>query len=164
MIQISETLQYNENLPFNQQTEEVQGYISNKISEVYPQGEVKDEGNRIVQYTRMIRGDYNYNIVQDITYVYPLGNRKQNKPKQVIVTVVDETWHVADRTIQIKQDYYDNLKMLVDYPELAVNQKTADIPTFIEVGYVYSYVNQILPEHAVIIEQEKYNVQIKYKN
>ena len=76
------------------------------------------------------------------------------------VGVVDDFpyWHEPEKTIQVKQSNEDCLAMLDEYPEVGVFRKENNIITYREKGFVYVYVNTLLPEHRTLLEQ--YNAQI----
>lgn len=72
-------------------------------------------------------------------------------------------WHY-DFNIQLIMTYENNLKLLSDVPELAIYVRDNGIPTVIENGFVYLYVNFILPEHKAIFENEKYQITLNQKS
>ena len=81
-------------------------------------------------------------------------NKKQKKAKAG--AKVTET-----KSIQIIQSNDDCLNMIGDYPEIAVYRKDNNIETIRENGLVYVYVNTLLPEHRILLEQ--FNAEIKEK-
>jgi len=72
-----------------------------------------------------------------------------------------DLWHDEACLIQIVQVNDECLRMLEDYPEIAVYRKQMGIDTHREYGNVYNYVNYILAEHKFLLESYNTNINCK---
>lgn len=61
-------------------------------------------------------------------------------------------WLYKDRTIRVFLKDADYVKMLLDYPELAVMRQQLNIPAEAKDGGQYLYFTELLPEHKAILE------------
>ena len=62
-----------------------------------------------------------------------------------------DNWYDVNCTIEIKLSYKNNLLMLQQYPELGMYIKQNNINSYIENGFVFLYVNFILPDHLYLL-------------
>jgi hypothetical protein len=92
------------------------------------------------------RGDDCYVEVDTVTMSYFEG-------AEIVAEIPPEhEWHF-DLEIQVIFTYEENLRLLSEVPELALYVRNNDIPTVIENGHVYIYVNYLLPEHEAIMKK-----------
>ena len=77
-------------------------------------------------------------------------------PEQRDATIIEQDringWLYKDRTTRIFLKDSDYVRMLVDYPQLAVMRQQLDIPIEAKNGGQYLYFQELLPEHKAILE------------
>jgi hypothetical protein len=110
--------------------------------------------NYVYTYSTEIN-DFSYIFADDITDKYTNTGD--------YIEIVSELpplhqWHDESCGIQIYQTYDDSLAMLEEHPDVATYRKENNIETIREFGFVYVYVNWLLPEHRALFES--YNATI----
>ena len=73
-----------------------------------------------------------------------------------------EAWH-HEKDQRIVQTKTGNIRMMIDYPELAQYPQSNGVELVESGNYVYMYANEILPEHQTLFETEKYEAIIQQK-
>ena len=113
------------------------------------QHRIDNPHDKITQrYTEIIKVfEFEYVLKDSITekYITDYIEIVEELPKKPI-------WHDDNCSIQIVQSKDDCLNMLDNYPEIGVYRKDNNIENIRENGFVYIYVNYILPEHILLLE------------
>ena len=96
-------------------------------------------------------------IIKVFEFEYVLKDNITEKYITDYIEIVEELpekpiWHDDNYSIQIVQSKDDCLNMLDNYPEIGVYRKDNNIENIRENGFVYIYVNYILPEHILLLE------------
>ena len=145
IIVLTDTINYDTDLKFSEQSEECISFVNNFIGTNEPIVNW-DETNRPYQY---VYKNTDWNIVK--TEIWNTPAPSCGISEEVITVEGSEIWHEPTCIIQIKMSFENNILMLQQYPEFAVYVKSNNIKTYILENYVYLYVNYILDEHRYLL-------------
>jgi superfamily I DNA and RNA helicase len=127
----------------------LQSQVNTLNNEWIKQHRIDNPNDKITQrYTEIIKVfEFEYVLKDNITEKYitdyiEIVNELPEKP----------IWHDENCSIQIVQSNNDCLAMLDNYPEIAVYRKENNIESIRENGFVYIYVNYLLEEHRILLE------------
>jgi len=105
----------------------------------------KADGYTVSWREPIFRNGYYYLLLDEVSQPYFEG-------AEIVAEIPPEhEWHF-DLEIQVIFSYEENLRLLSEVPELALYVRNNDIPTVIENGHVYIYVNYLLPEHEAMMK------------
>ena len=105
----------------------------------------KSDGYTVAWREAIQRGEFYYLLLDEISQPYFNGAELVEELPSI------HEWHF-DLKYQIIFTEINSLRMLQKRPEIGVYCKQNDIVSVIENGFVYIYVDFILPEHRVLFE------------